>query len=513
MLETRSRVAVVLLSAALMFGCTVPGYAQPLNAQARQIIGGVDLKGADVSAYAVDLSTGAELISIDADEPMAPASNLKVITTAAALKILGPDFRFRTELRVADGPNGSTIIVHGDGDPSFADPKILKASGMDVEQLLQLMVSAVQKAKVTKIDRVVVDDRIFEASGVHPCWKSKDLGDWFTAPVAGFNFFDNCLDFYPAVVNGRVEVRTSPATPFMKITNKVQYYNHAKDSFSAVHRAGVNEWTCAGVIEATHTSPTSAPVADAPEFFADVLADRLSAAGIPVGSSSKAAPAEKLPESRVILPIETPIGVVMQRCNKDSINLFAEAFCKRVGFKATGQQGSWENGTAAVLAFIRQTVGEKAVAHVTISDGSGLCKENRVTTRILVGVLQAMNNDAKLAKTFRDSLSVGGEDGDGTLKKAGRFKNINGQVYAKTGYIAGASTLSGYLVEPGANGGPGRVVAYSVLCFNPKGGVVPGDCKAVQDRIVGLIDKSVASEPAASQKTALPTSHRTAAAK
>jgi D-alanyl-D-alanine carboxypeptidase/D-alanyl-D-alanine-endopeptidase (penicillin-binding protein 4) len=511
MQEIRSRAAAVLLLAVLMLGCTAPTLAQQLNAGAKQIIGGVDLKGADVSAFAVDLSSGAELISIDADEPMAPASNLKVITTAAALKILGPDFHFRTEIRLADGPNGTIVIVHGDGDPSFGDPKILKASGLDVEQFLGLMVSAVQKAKVTKIDRVIVDDRIFEATGVHPCWKQKDLGDWFTAPVSGFNFFDNCLDFYPTVTNGRVEIRTSPAVPFMKIGNRVQFYKNAKDSFSAVHRAGANEWTCAGVIQGTHTSPTSAPVADAPSLFADILADRLTAAGIPVGSSGKVDPAEKLPDSRVILPIETPIGVVMQRCNKDSINLFAEAFCKRVGFKVSGQPGSWENGTAAVQAFIRQTVGDKAAAHASLSDGSGLCKENRVTTRILVGVLQAMNNDAKLAQTFRDSLSVGGEDGDGTLRKAGRFKHINGQVYAKTGYIAGASTLSGYLVEPGANGGAGRVVAYSILCFNSKGGVVPTDCKAVQDRIVGLLDKTFAVEPATSQKTSLMATQRTAA--
>ena len=473
-------------------------------ASARQIISGIDLKGADVSAYAVDLSTGAELVSIDADEAMAPASNLKVVTTAAALKILGPDFRFRTEIRAADGPNGTILIVKGDGDPSLGDPKILKANGMDVEQFLQLWVEAVQRAKITKIDRVVVDDRIFEESGVHPIWNKKDLGDWFTAPVSGFSFNDNCLDFFPTVVGGKVELRTSPAVPFMKFTNKVSYSKGAKDSFSAVHRAGLNEWTCAGVIGGTHTSATSAPVADAPELFADILASRLTAAGIPVGSSSKVEPGEKLPASRLILPIETPIGVVMARCNKDSINLFAEAFLKRVGHKVTGQPGSWENGAAAIMTYLRQTLGDKAVAHTQISDGSGLSKENRVTTRVLVGVLQAMNADAKFAEMFRESLSVGGEDGDGTLKRANRFKNVTGQVYAKTGYISSASTLTGYLVAPG-----GKVIAYSILCYSPKGGVNAGDCKAIQDRIVQLLDKNMAAAPAASQKTSSATGRRT----
>lgn len=505
--ESRTRRVIRLFALCLLFAVCFAGpslaSAQALNGQARQIIGAIDLKGADVSAYAVDLSNGSVLVSIDPDEPMAPASNMKVVTTAAALKILGPEFHFRTELRSAG--NGSILIVKGDGDPSFADPKILKANGMDVEQLLQIMVDAVKKANITKLDRVVVDDRIFEASGVHPGWKSKDLGDWFSAPVAGFNFFDNCLDFYPTVVNGRVEIRTAPAMPASTFTNKVTYIKNGKDSFSAVRKQGLNEWICSGVIEGTHTTPASAPVADAPEFFATVLAQRLVAAGIPVRASGKVDPAEKLPEGKVILPIETPIEIAMARCNKDSINLFAEAFLKRVGHKVTGQPGSWDNGSAAIESYLRQTVGEKTAGYARIADGSGLCKDNRLTTRILVGVLQAMNSEPKYAKLFRDTLSVGGEDGDGTLRRAGRFKNVNGQVYAKTGYIAGASTLSGYLVQ--ANG---KVIAYSVLCYNAKGGIVPGDCKAIQDRIVQLLDKSTSADPASSQKSAAPVGKRIA---
>jgi len=125
-----------------------------------------------------------------------------------------------------------------------------------------------------------------------------------------------------------------------------------------------------------------------------------------------------------------------------------------------------------------------------------------VTSRILVGVLQAMNRDAKLATIFRASLSVVGVAVKKKLKKAGRFKHINGQVFPKAGYIAGASTLSGYLIElqrQGRRGDrrlQGGVGPHRPTARQDRGGGTRGRPEVVADigapdRLGELIDRRV----------------------
>ena len=133
---------------------------------------------------------------------------------------------------------------------------------------------------------------------------------------------------------------------------------------------------------------------------------------------------------------ETPLPTAINRCNKDSMNLYAEAFCKRLG--ATAGEGSWQSGTAVVGRFLKQLgVPEN---EFRLDDGSGLSRENAVTPDAIIRVL--LHNYYSSAKdTFITSLPVGGVDG--TLRK--RFAgSLRGRVFGKTGFIANVSSLSGY---------------------------------------------------------------------
>ena len=120
-----------------------------------------------VSITATDISSRAlELAQRNADLPMIPASNMKLFTTATALGVLGPGFTFETKLILSSPPantnsrqpTGPILILKGDGDPSFGDPKILAATPrsalngtpyegktLDVELLLQIWVDQVKK--------------------------------------------------------------------------------------------------------------------------------------------------------------------------------------------------------------------------------------------------------------------------------------------------------------------------------------------------------------------------------
>src|ERR1700722_589497 len=97
---------------------------------------------------------------------MIPASNLKVITTSAALDRLGADFKFRTQLVFHDGD----LILIGDGDPTFGDAELLNKVGWDVTTVFRNWAGALKKINLPAVRNIVVDDSIFEENFLHPRW-------------------------------------------------------------------------------------------------------------------------------------------------------------------------------------------------------------------------------------------------------------------------------------------------------------------------------------------------------
>ncbi len=154
---------------------------------------------------------------------------------------------------------------------------------------------------------------------------------------------------------------------------------------------------------------------------------------------------------------ETLLTDVLERCNTDSQNLFAEALFKLLGAKATGSQGSWASGRIAVLQFLRQN--DLPAEGIVLDDGCGLSRENRVTARLLATLLAKMHSQPE-GQVWMDSMAVGGDSG--TLSR--RFRGpLEGKVYAKTGYISGVSALSGYI-----DCDQGKWVAFSFLYNNAR---------------------------------------------
>jgi D-alanyl-D-alanine carboxypeptidase/D-alanyl-D-alanine-endopeptidase (penicillin-binding protein 4) len=463
-----------------------------------------------VGLYAVDLDSGNVLVRSGQDEPMMPASNLKLVTTAAALATLGPDFNFETKLILINPPKegaaaqtDAVLLVKGDGDPAFGDDAILRQHGNqvgDVEALIQLWVDAVKKASIKKVSRIVIDDSVFDTTFVHPTWPADQLNRWYCAQVAGLNFYTNCLDVYPvpsATPHDSPFVRVLPEAPFVPTTNIAT--TGTGDTFWISRKIGTNELTFRGSVKNKRVQPVNVTIHDPPIFFGRLLADRLSKAGITVGEVSRPTPQDVFGQGKGLHTIRTPLNLVLARCNKNSQNLYAESLFKRIGFKATGAPGSFENGAAAVRIFLQKQIGT-AAANVRTADGSGLSRDNRVTAHIMVDVLAAMHKDAKLYKAYRQSLSIAGTDG--TLDD--RMKNIKGRVYGKSGYISGVSCLSGYYIapspKPAANKGAapdpasdaddGHVIAFSFL-FNE---VRPGldVVLRLQDNLVRVLDEAYA---------------------
>lgn len=494
------RALPLLLAPLPIAASAVPCLAADLDREVAALVAAAKMPKATVAVSVRDVSSGEELVELRDALPLIPASNMKLLTSGAALAALGPDFRFRTTVVLA----GGDLVVRGAGDPAFGDPELLAetvhrgADGdaddlADVDALLDVWVDAIARSGIREVGEVVVDDRIFDRERVHPDWPKDQLSNHYCAEVAGLNFHGNCVHLCPKPrPGGRPDPgRFVPNAAFLVLENRATSATGAKQKHDPwlAHAPGetTTGFTLHGNVREPMQEPIRIAMKDAPAFFAALLAEKLQARGIRVAGHRVARSDEPAEGGREVAPaISTPIDTVLARANVDSANLHAEALLKRLGNARSGEPGSWRNGTAALRAVIAERIDSTLLEGTTFADGSGLSRRNRVRADLMTAWIAAMLNDPRCREGFRESLAVGRESG--TLVKRFRGLDLRGCVVrAKTGYINGVSCLSGVVEAP-----DGRARAFSVLC---NGVTSVADAKTLQERIVAAIARDLAEEP------------------
>lgn len=501
---------ILAVAAFVMIGVAAKTSAG-LESDLQKTLSGKNLGTTDVGISVVDLTAGdrGSLASINAEKPLIPASNMKLITTAAALSTLGPDFRFRTKLLFIESENddaGDLLIVKGDGDPAFCDRKLLRQFDLTFEDVLKRWVQAVKDTETTHIKSLLIDDRVFDDNFVHEDWPEDQLHRSYCAQVTGLNFYNNTFDVTPQPTRfGEVPLVTViPMVEGVTTTNRAA--TGQSDTFDLHRRPGTNHLTFMGKVKTVRTIPLEVTMHDPPMVFGEVLAERLRKVGIKVDEVRRPTRQDPVNSGKMIQQYVTTLPAILARTNKDSENLFAEALLKRVGNKYTGSPGSWDNGSAAARDFLRRQIGTSSVI-VRCDDGSGMSRENRVTARMLVRLLGVMHkwdenavekakaNKSEPKRYFRDSLAIAGVDG--TLENR-LAKGLVGEFHGKSGYINQVTTLSGYLVYhvpvEGTQETKEHVVALSLLFNNYESPIYHADIKGVQDELVRLIDQNVARD-------------------
>jgi len=445
---------------------------------------GLDLKKVKVGVSVRDVGTGALVADIDGSTLMVPASNMKVLTTAAALRVLGPDFVYRTQLL----RSGNRLTVVGDGDPSLGDPDMPNNPGkpVDVDSLIEPWVNAVRDAKIGQVSELVVDDRIFDRQFTHPGWPADQLSNSYCAEISGLEFNVNLLQARVGGVGNQATVTGwTPSAPWLAVESKVKADPKKDQGLAIVPTTDPWKFMLKGNLTKAQKEPIAFCVHDMPRFFARYVGERMTAAGIAVGTMRVATEADAVAAGIPVgQPLVRALPDVVRQCNTESQNMYAESLLKRMGAKRSGKSGTWETGAAALVAVVVAALGAGTAAKGrVVKDGSGLCKENRVAPNLLSAWLRAIAIDPKVGPVFIGSLAVAGKTG--TVAK--RFKGLDTNrvsVPCKTGYINGVSCLSGFVGAPGQT----PRFTFSILCNDlqkDKNGV--GDAKALQEKIVGIL--------------------------
>ncbi|MCU0688988.1 MAG: D-alanyl-D-alanine carboxypeptidase/D-alanyl-D-alanine-endopeptidase [Phycisphaerales bacterium] len=490
MMHARLNLATIAIG---VFCSAAVALGQGLEQQIRGLVGAAKLTDAQVGIAVIDCDTGDPLVTIESNRSMIPASNLKLVTSGVALSVLGPEFEFRTRFFV----DGSRLVIKGDGDPALGDPKLLAERGWDVPQFIDLIVQAAQKASVRGITEVIVDDRIFDRESVHTAWPANQLNLWYCAPVSGINFHTNVLEIYARAgdrIGGPPLVSTQPAATWIQVdTSAARTAQQGASTLGAQQTPGelAMNWRLSGTYRVTDRSaqrePIEVTVREPGLMFGRLLADAITRAGMAdAGVITRLANGgEEFSKQQEFAVVSTPISAVLNRCNVNSQNLYAEALLKRVAHEITGQPGSWTNGATVVRSKLQQVLGSDA-SDVRISDGSGLSRENRIAPITLARWLAAMQRDAGLGVPFYDSMAGVTE---GRLQARFRDRRITNDVRAKTGFIRNVWCLSGYIRQqgPGVNGAGGRTIAFVIMVNDFKGGAdKPRD---LQEDVVEALDR------------------------
>jgi serine-type D-Ala-D-Ala carboxypeptidase/endopeptidase (penicillin-binding protein 4) len=463
-----------------------PGARADLSAEIDQILNDKLLSHAAVGIDVVRMGKSAgdidRIYALNSTTPLVPASNLKVVTTSAALEQLGGDFKFRTLLLYHAGD----LILIGDGDPTFGDAELLKKVGWGVDTVFKTWATSLLSKQFRGARDLLVDDSVFDDEFLHPDWPADQTQKRYVAEIAALNLNANCLDVYvhPGGYGRLVDFSTDPVTRYVTIKNTC--VAGGENAVWLSREPGTNDLVLRGTAQTANDVPISVTIHDPPLYAGTVLAETFRGAGIALSGQVKRdrtmrdawlKAQQDGDRSWTLLAVhETPLTSVIDRANKDSMNLYAECLCKRLGFARHGQ-GTWKTGTAAVGDFLSSLQIPKS--QYVLDDGCGLSKNNAISAHLMVSVLMH-DYFGPNAETWMASLAVAGEDG--TLAERFHGSDLRGRVIAKTGFVNGVSCLSGYLRAKDDNW-----YCFSIL-FN---GIPEGSnsgAKILEERIVRAID-------------------------
>lgn len=407
------------------------------------------------SMKVVSLRTGEVVYERDSKILTRPASNLKLLTTAAALHELGHDFRFRTLIFVdslqADGIVHGNLYIKGFGDPELRtadlDSVALRVKAMGILQISGDIIG----------DNTYFDDQIW-GNG----WMWDDEPDPDEMFISALSVNKNCVTIFaaPTAMPGNsVLVACEPPTPYVSIQNTART---VRDSvvvplkISRLFKERLNTITIRGEIRQGENIQQHRLSVWQPELYAaQLLKETLQRNGIVVfgqpGIGLTPATAQQLCER------DWPLDSVVVAMNKISDNLSAENILKTLGAQKRGLPGTARNGISVVNGFL-STLGIDTTTHY-IADGSGVSHYNLLTVDELVTLLVVVAKKPDIFPVLYASLPIAGVDG--TLQNRMIGTAATGNLHGKTGTLSGVSSMSGYVTTQ-----DGEMLAFGMLMQN-----------------------------------------------
>jgi len=431
------------------------GQEKALNA----MLADTTMAGTSYSICFADAVTGEVIYGYGADRNLAPASVMKIYPTAVSLSMLGGAYRFQTEIYLSGifnkrkGVLDGDVVIRGSGDPALGSDYFKEQYG----DVTAGWVSALKAAGVRHVKgRVAAAVSIYDPNPLPDGWPWGDLGQYYGAGVYDINFNDNKYNIYvtgfsegsPAIIDSVEEYGRD-----IHLTNFLTSSGDDDNGYVYCPPYSSHAWI-SGTVPADSSISLRASLPDPPFMLVKYLDRAMRNAGIkikgtPNSSRVKLADGKMTP---VTVTYSPTIGEIIKVTNHESVNLYAEALRKHLGYAIAGE-GSFSGGSEVIENFL-DSVGCEPYEAV-ILDGSGLSPNNNISALMTVRLLVQMYN-SKDSTVFISSLPAAGVSG--TMKNYFRSEVFKGRVVAKTGSIGAVRSFAGYVTVSS-----GRTMAFTMI--------------------------------------------------
>lgn len=427
-----------------------------------------ELQSASIGWCVIDAASGRIVAQHRPGQALIPASTQKLLTTGAALDLLGADYRYTTTLEYdgtlgSDGTLRGNLYLRGTGDPTLGSPEMDGVTSL--RDLLQRFRLAVERAGIRRIEGFVIGDgSAFAGTNAGGDWPWADLGNYYGAGAYGLNLHENYyfLDFLQRGELGAIPPiqHTRPRIPGLTFVNEVRTAERGSGDNAYIYGSPFNYANYVrGTIPAGRGRFTiKGAIPDPPLFAAQQLTNALRQAGIscirPATTVRSLGPAFAESENRT--PLETyrspPLRAIVERANYRSVNLYCEALLRTLGRELAGE-GTPTAGLQVLTDYLDDL--KLATATTQLLDGSGLSPRNFFPPRLMAQYLRAKANDER----FRATIPLAGRTG--SMRGALRGTAAEGRLWAKSGSVNAVRCFAGYARTP-----QGRELVFSVMVNN-----------------------------------------------
>ncbi|MFT3860613.1 D-alanyl-D-alanine carboxypeptidase/D-alanyl-D-alanine-endopeptidase [Micropruina sp.] len=419
------------------------------------------VKKATVGVVVTESSSGTPLYRRSATTAISPASNMKLVTAAAALDLLGPDHTFSTEVYSPAAPvDGvvSKLYLKGNGDPTLR------------ERDLKALAAQVKAAGITQVSGGVVGDgSFFDSDKYNNYWDPADYNNAYAAQVTGLTLSPSSsysvgtvqVTYQPGSGKGKkakLGLVPARAAGYVKLVNKTTTTAAGSGASISVRRtSGTNTITVSGRVALKRSLvKRTVTISNPTRYAAHVFTRVLRASGVTVLASPTTG---STPATRVQVASDSsvPLSTIVTLLMKPSNNGMTEHLAKTLG-RVNGKAGTWKAGAATMRTWLAGT--QTVPSNVVLVDGSGLAHRNKLTARVLVRLLQYAQTRSWF-DVFYASLPVAGNADPaigGTLADRMVGTAAQNNLRAKTGTLSGITALSGYVTDRS-----GRRYTFSML--------------------------------------------------
>jgi len=419
-----------------------------------------DYKNATFGIHIRNLSTSETLYSWNGNQRMIPASTLKIITSAAALEILGPNYRFETMVGYTGKIRNKTLtgdlVVVGGGDPALGSEYF--ENDYFSPDFLDVWARKLKASGISKVEgNLVLDGSLYDAEKIPPTWIWEDMGNYYGAGASALTVFDNLfrINFSSPAKAGKQTkiISINPEIEGLKIQNGVLSSDLNRDEAYVFGSPLDKIRKITGTIPKNRRSFTiKASVQHPEELLAEAFLNHLAKAGIFITGAVKF---EKVNPGRfqaVYIQESPQLKDIVHVLNHKSVNLFAEHLVKQLAAEKNGL-GTREAGIEIIKDFWKSK-GIDTDAFF-MEDGSGLSHFDAVAPEQFTKILDYMYNRSKNTTVFLESLP---KPGNGTLYGFDASLFPGNTLHAKSGSMTRVRCYAGYLQLDS-----GRTAAFSIM--------------------------------------------------